>query len=179
MRKLLATFAALLVAFPAAAATTTITLPSTTTAYTAGQLMANSATANLVVVPQFSVNAQSPTYDVIISRGQLFINDATATAWGSQKITIDLWSAAPTFTNGDRGTFSPATGTAYHLAAFTCFMSAEYGDGVWGECSINTGNALVISAVNPTTVYWTATALTGSGTTGASKVVTFIPEIAR
>ena len=155
------------------------TLPSTTTAYTANQLMANSATAGSVVVPSFSVSAQSPGFDVIIPRLQLFINDTTASSWNAQQITIDLWSAAPTFTNGDRGTYSPATGTASHLAAFTCTMSAVYGDGLYGECSINTGQALSIPAPGPTQIFWTATAKTGSGTTGASKTVTLNPEVAR
>jgi hypothetical protein len=175
MRPILALLVWAILAFGAVAASSSFTLPSTTTGYSAGQLMANSATAGSVVVPSFSL--QGMTFDAIIPRGEIFINDSTSTAWGGQTITVDLWSAAPTFANGDRGAFSPATGTASHLAAFTCKMSAEYGDGVWGECGIVTGNALIFPAATPVTVYWTATATTGSGTTGASKVVSFTPEV--
>lgn len=160
-------------------AASSFTLPATTTAYTAGQLMANSATGASVVVPSFNVNAIAGSADVVLHRGELWIGDTTAASWNGQKITIDLWSAAPTFTNGDRSTFSPTTGTANHLAAFTCTMSSIFGDGVWGECTINNGSALIISGTGPTQIFWTATALTGSGTTGASKTVQFIPEAVR
>lgn len=170
---------AMCLAAPAVAAPSSFILPATTTAYTAGQLMANSATGASVVVPSFNVNSMAGSSDVVLHRGEIWINDTTASSWNGQKITIDLWSAAPTFTNGDRSTFSPTTGTATHLAAFTCTMSSIYGDGVWGECSINTGAALIISGNNPVQVFWTATALTGSGTTGASKTVQFIPEAVR
>lgn len=178
MRRILWAMLALLpnVAF---AAPSSFTLPATTTAYTAGQLMANSATGGSVVVPSFNVNSMAGSSDVVLHRGELWINDTTASSWNGQKITIDLWSLAPTFANGDRSTFSPTTGTANHLAAFTCTMSNIYGDGVWGECTINNGSALIISGNNPTQVFWTATALTGSGTTGASKTVTFLPEAIR
>jgi hypothetical protein len=160
-------------------AASSFTLPATTTAYTAGQLMANSATGASVVVPSFNINSMAGSSDIVLHRGQLWINDTTASSWNGQKITIDLWSVAPTFTTGDRSTFSPTTGTANHMAAFTCTMSLIYGDGVWGECSINTGSALIISGNNPTQIFWTATALSGSGTTGASKTVQFIPEAVR
>ena len=153
------------------------TLPSATTAYTAGQLMANSATAGSVVVPSFTLQNVSDT-TTFITRGQLQISDSTSTAWGGQTITIDLWSAAPTFTNGDRGAYLPATNTDFHLATFTCTMSAEYGDGVYGECSVAVGNTITITAVSPTKICWTTTATTGSGVTGASKTVSFTPEIA-
>lgn len=152
------------------------TLPSTTTAYTAGQLMANSATGASVVVPSFVLQSFT-TNEIVLSRGRLSINDTTAASWNAQTITIDLWSAAPTFANGDRSTYLPATGTANHLGALTCVMSAVYGDGLYAECSVATGNFISIPAAAPTTIYWTATATTGSGTTGASKVVTFNPEV--
>jgi hypothetical protein len=179
MLRLVALIFSFAFALPALAANSTFTLPSSTTAYTAGQLMANSATGASVVVPSFSVSPQSAGFDVIVARGELFINDTTAASWNGQTITIHLWSAAPTFTNGDRSIYSPTTGTANHLAAFDCVMSSIYGDGVYGECSINTGNAAVLSIVSPTRIWWTAVAKTGSGTTGASKTVTFIPEIYR
>lgn len=155
--------------------TSTLTLPSTTTAYTAGQLIANSATAGSVVVPSFAI--ANSAGGAIIPRLRLSTNDATSTAWGAQTIQVDLWSAAPTFTNGDRGTWSPATGAAGHLATYSCVMSAEYGDGAWASCSLNVGNALSVKLASGTAVYWTLDALTGSGVTGASKVFTLVAEV--
>jgi hypothetical protein len=113
--------------------TSTLTLTSSTSAYTAGQFIANNATAGSVTVPSFAI--ANSAGGALISRLRLTTNDATSTAWGGQTITVDLWSAAPTFTNGDRGAWSPATGTANHLGAFSCAMSAEYGDGAYGECA--------------------------------------------
>jgi hypothetical protein len=155
--------------------TSTLTLPATTTAYTAGQLIANSATAGSVVVPSFAVaNSAGGVY---IPRLRLTTNDSTSTAWGAQTITVDLWSAAPTFTNGDRGTWSPATGTANHVAQYSCVMSAEYGDGAFSECAVTPGNLATFKLASGTAVFWTLNAKTGSGVTGASKVFTLTAEL--
>ena len=157
----------------AATVSSTLQLPSATTAYTAAQLIATSATAGSVVVPSFTVPGGWQT--AMIVRLRLSSNDATGTAWGAQTITVDLWSAAPTLTNGDRAAYSPATGVANHLGSFDCIMSAVYGDGVYGECAPNVGN-IALANTSTATIYWTLTAKTGSGVTGASKVFTLRPE---
>ena len=97
---------------------------------------------------------------------RLYSNDTTSTAWANASVQIDLWDTAPTWTNGDHGTWLPATGTGHHLAAFTCvFPSAVWGDGIETNCSINVGNYLSTVA---TTIYWSAEALGGSGVLSAS-----------
>ena len=111
---------------------------------------------------------------------RLTTNDATSTAWGAQTIQIDLWSAAPTFaTTGDRGAFNTdfATGSAGHLGAFTCVMSAELADGAYSECYPTIGNYALPKLASGTSIFWTAQAVTGSGTTGASKVFTLTAEM--
>lgn len=153
----------------------TLTLPSTTTAYSATTLIANSATAGSVVVPSFTIS--NVNNKGAIPRVRLSTNDTTSTAWGAASINVDLWSSPPTFTNGDRGTWSPATGTANHLATYNCTMSAEYGDGAFAECGISVGNFALSSLASGTVLYWTLEAVSGSGTTGASKVFTLTPEI--
>jgi hypothetical protein len=155
--------------------TSTLTLPSTTTAYAAGQLIANSATAGSVVVPSFSIANSGG--GAAIPRLRLSTNDTTSTAWGAVNIQIDLWSAAPTFTNGDRGAFLPATGTGAHLGAYTCTMSAEYGDGAYAECAPLVGNFSLPALASGTSIFWTMQAVSASGVTGASKVFTLTPEI--
>lgn len=152
----------------------TLTLTSATTAYTAGQLIASSATAGSVVVPSFAI--ANSAGGAIIARLRLSTNDATSTAWGGQTIQVDLWSAAPTFTNGDRGAWSPATGSANHLGAFSCLMSAEYGDGAFGECFPVVGNAVMPKLASGTAIFWSLDAVTGSGITGASKIFTVTAE---
>lgn len=151
----------------------TLQLTSTTTAYTAGQLIATSATAAQVVVPSFAI--PQGYQSAAIPRIRLSTNDSTSTAWGAQTITVDFWAAAPTFTNGDRGAYSPATGTGNHLAAYSCVMSAEYGDGAYAECAVTVGN-FALSSVSTGKIFWSMTATTGSGVTGATKVFTMTPE---
>ena len=147
---------------PTVTTASVLTRPASATAYTAGQLIASSATAGSIVNPSFSM----PTLGGAIPRLRLSSNDTTSTAWASASIQIDLWSSAPTWTNGDHGTWLPATGSAAHLASYTCtFPSAVWGDGLATECTINQGNYASIVA---TTVYWSAQALGGSGVLSAS-----------
>ena len=160
----------------------TLTLPSTTTAYTAGNLICTSATVgtcNTALASQ-TLTIGNTAGAVSIQRMRLTTNDATSTAWGAQTIQIDLWSAAPTFaTTGDRGSFTAdfLTGSAGHLGAFTCVMSAELADGAYSECYPNVGNAALIRLASGTSIFWTAQAVTGSGVTGASKVFTLTAEL--
>lgn len=153
--------------------TSTLTLPSSTTAYAAGQLIANSATAASVAAPSFAI--QSPG-SAIIPRLRLTTNDATATAWGGASIQVDLWSVAPAFVNGDRGSWSIATGSGSHLGAYSCTMSVEYGDGAYAECAPTVGTISVPKLASGSAIYWTLQAASGSGVTGASKVFTLTAE---
>lgn len=155
--------------------TSTLTLTATTTAYTAGQLIANNATAGSVTNSSFAI--ANTAGGVYIPRLRLSTNDATSTAWGGQTIQVDLWSASPTWTNGDRAAWSPATGTGAHLATYSCVMSAEYGDGAYAECGVSPGNLATVRLASGTTVYWSLQAKTGSGITGASKVFTLTAEL--
>jgi hypothetical protein len=156
--------------------TSTLTLTSATTAYGAGQLIANNATAASVVVPSFSIANSGG--GALIPRLRLSVNDATSTAWGAVSIQVDLWSQAPTFSNGDRGAWSPATGTATHLGAYACTMSAEYGDGAFAECAPAVGSVSAPKLASGASVYWTLQAVAASGVTGASKVWTLTAELA-
>lgn len=151
----------------------TLTLPSTTTAYSASTLIASSGTAGSVVVPTLTVANSAGAF--AISRLRLSTNDTVSTSWGAQRIQVDLWTAAPTFSNGDRGTWAVATGAGAHWASYTCTMSAVGGDGTYGECTANYGSP-TLKLASGTTLYWTLEALTGSGVTGASKVFTLIAE---
>jgi hypothetical protein len=155
--------------------TSTLTLTSTTTAYTAGQLIANNATAGSITVPSFAI--ANSAGGAMIPRLRLSTNDATSTAWGGKSIQVDLWTAAPTFSTGDRTTFTPATGTASHLGSYSCTMSAEYGDGAYAECAPNVGSFVLPKLGSGTAIYWTLIAVTGSGVTGASKVWTVTAEL--
>lgn len=162
--------------------TSTLTLPSTTTAYTAGNLICSSATVATcnTTLASTSFSIVNSAGGAIIARLRLMTNDSTSTAWGGQTIAVDLWSAAPTFaTTGDRASFVTdfATGTAGHLATFNCTIASELADGAYSSCAPSVGNAAVIKLASGASIYWTLTATTGSGTTGASKVFTLIAEL--
>jgi hypothetical protein len=128
-----------------------------------------------VVNPSFAIATSAG--GAVINRLRLTSNDATSTAWGGQTVRVDLWTTTPTWTNGDRGAWSPATQTGAHLASFTCTMSAEYGDGVYSECSPLVGNYTTVKLASGTSVFWSLDALSGSGVTGASKTWTLTAEL--
>lgn len=162
--------------------TSTLTLPATTTAYTAGQLACTNATAATcnTALSSTSFAIANSAGGASISRLRISTNDTTSTAWVGQTVQIDLWTAAPTFTNGDRGTWLPATGSASHLATFTCtFPTPVWGDGLGTECqlAVGTGNAANPKLGSGTSIFWSLDALTGSGVTGASKVFTLAAEV--
>src|ERR1700730_14367879 len=92
--------------------TSTLTRPANTTAYAANQLIASSTTAGSVVVHSFSI----ATGGAILSRLRLRTN--ATSGWGGVNLSINLWSAAPTYTNGNGGAYAAATGSADWLANF-------------------------------------------------------------
>ncbi len=156
--------------------TSTLTMTSATTAYTAGQLIATSATAGSIVNPSFAI--ANSAGGAAIPRVRLSNNDTTPTAWPGVSIQVDLWTATPTWTNGDRGTWRPATGAAAHLGAYSCTMSTPVGgDGYFAECAPAVGNFAAVKLPSGTSVFWSLKAVTASGVTGASKVWTLVAEL--
>lgn len=127
--------------------TSTLTRPANTTAYSSGQLVASSTTAGSVVVPSFTLAGGRG----FIPRLRLATN--VTTGWSGATLTVTLWRAAPTYTNGDGGTYAVATGGANHLATFACTL-AQYGDGAAGECSVSPGNFATIALSAGALVYW-------------------------
>ena len=148
---------------PQIPAVSTLNLTANSSAYTAGQLIANNATAGSVTSPSITF----PAAGGAAPRLRLWSDDTTATAWAGASVQIDLWDAAPTWTNGDHAAWLPATGSAHHIAAYSCaFPAAVWGDGIATECTPNQGSYASIVA---TTVYWSAEATSGSGVLGGSK----------
>ena len=155
--------------------TSTLTLPATTTNYSVGNLIANSATAGSVVVPSFAIANSAGA--VQLCGGVLTSNDSTSTAWGAATIQIDFWRVAPTFTNGNLGAYAVATGSAAYIGSATVVLSPVAGDGVYGRFTPTVGNCFSPKLASGTSIFWTLQAITGSGTLGASKVFTITPEL--
>ena len=118
--------------------TSTLTLTSATTAYSSGQLIANNATAGSVVVPSVTL----PLSNLFSPRVRLSINDSTSTARGGVGVQIDsVVYGSDVHQPGIVGTFAVATGSASHLATYSCVLSAVNGDGVYSECGPSVGSA--------------------------------------
>lgn len=100
----------------------TLTRPANTTAYggtvSTPQLIASSTTAGSIVVPTF--NIQNPNTNIIVPGGSLVTN--VTTGWGGVALLIDLWTNAPTFSNGDGGTYAVATGSTFQRAQYSCTL---------------------------------------------------------
>ena len=152
----------------------TLTLTSATTAYSASQFVANSATAGSVVVPTFPVSQQFQSAAIV--GGRVSINDPTSVGWIGATVNIDLWSSAPTFTNGDRAAWAVATGAAAHLGTLNCGAFNAAGDGVYAECSVAVANFRLPRLPSGSIVYWTVETTSATSTTAASKTLTFTPE---
>lgn len=153
----------------------TITLPAATTLYGANTLVANSATAGSVVNPFFTI--PNTAGGAAIPRIRLSTNDTVATGWPQALMQIDLWTTTPTWTNGDRAAWLPATGAGAHLASYTCQLGAAWGDGIAGECYPTVGSFASVKLASGTSIFWSLQTLSGTpGVVGVSKVWTAIAE---
>jgi len=97
--------------------THTFTRPADTTAYAAGDLVANSVTAGAVAPMQFPVgmlNGRGKINGARIATTNPVVTLAT--------FTLHLFAAAPVVTNGDNGALAVATGLTY-LGAIACDMA--------------------------------------------------------
>lgn len=147
------------------------TRPADTTAYASGDLIANSTTAGSVVLPTCVV-ARFAAGSGLLTRFRLYTN--VTTGWGSAVITINLWSAQPTYTNGDNGAYAVATGAAGYLGQ-TQVTLTQFGDGAAGQGAISVGNFAGLKLASGQVIYWdmqVAAALTPI----SGQTFTLVPE---
>jgi len=155
--------AALAQVSPYATAPSSTLTSGTATSLSAGQLIASSATAGSIVVPSFPISNASG--GALIPKLVLTVN--ATSGWSGAQVQVDLWYAAPTFTNGDGGTYAPATGAAGYLGSLTCTFGStvgsatlgQAGDGAYAECSPNAGTVMAPHLPTGTSIYWTLVSL--------------------
>jgi len=152
----------------------------TATSLSAGQLIASSTTAASIVVPYFSLpNAGG---GAIVPK--LLLWTSATSGWSGLSVQIDTWASAPTFTNGDGGTYAVATGSAAYLGSYNCTFGGvqgsanlgQAGDGAYAECVPSSGVVNVPrlpgSAASTSPVYWSMVSLsTATKTAGATFIV--------
>lgn len=132
-----------------------LTRPADTNAYASGDLIASSTTAGSVVVPscivaRFPAGASGPNSG-IVTRFRLATN--VTTGWGSAVITLNFWSAAPTYTNGDNGAYAVATGAAGYLGQVSVTLT-QFGDGAAGQGAWAVGNFAALRTSVGQVIYW-------------------------
>ena len=135
----------------------------TATSLSAGQIIASSSTAGSIVVPSFSIAYANGS--AIVPK-LILVTNATS-GWSAAQTQIDTWSSAPTFTNGDGGTYAVATGSANYLGSYTCTFGGvsgsanlgQAGDGAYAECVPNSGTVNIPKLSNGNLVYWSMLSL--------------------
>lgn len=101
--------------------------PADTTAYAAGDLVANNTTAGSVV--PLEVVAGSNGQTVMLRRMILRKSGTTAT---NAAFRVHVFTTAPTVGNGDNGALSISTGAAAYVGTFSIGAVRAFGDGVVG-----------------------------------------------
>jgi hypothetical protein len=130
--------------------TSILTRPANTTAYASGQLIADNVTAGSIGSHSFAISTSAG--GAIIPRLRLRTN--ATSGWGGVNVSINLWSAAPTYTNGDGGAYAPATGGASWLTNFLVSAMVQFGDGAVGAGSPTIANEMMIKLASGTAIFW-------------------------
>jgi hypothetical protein len=101
------------------------TRPNNTTPYAAGQLVANSVTAGLVVPMAFTVGGNSMPGQFRLSRIRLFKSGTSST---NAQFRLHLYGAVPSVANGDGGVWS-TSGAAFYLGSIDVSSMKAFTDG--------------------------------------------------
>jgi hypothetical protein len=146
------------------------TRPNDTTAYSIGDLVANSTTAGSVVPMSFTVGSAVGSFR--LTRVRL---SKTGTATTGATFRVHLYqSAAPTFANGDNGAWS-SNSAANWLGNIDVSSMLAFSDGASGTGSPAAGSELFIKTSAGNTIYAVLAAL-GAYTPTAQEVFSLMLE---
>jgi hypothetical protein len=101
------------------------TRPNNTTAYSSGQLVANSVTAGAVVPLAFTVGGNSMPGQFRLSRIRLFKSGTSST---NAQFRLHLYASSPSVANGDGGAWS-TSGAAFYLGSIDVPGMKAFTDG--------------------------------------------------
>ena len=154
--------------------TSVLTRPANTTAYagsfTAAQSIASSVTAGSVVVPSFPI--ANPGGHVAIPLMSISTN--VTTGWGGVALLVTLWNSAPTYSTGDGGTYTVATGAGKLPQQYSVTLT-QFGDGASGVLVPLNGTVPVIAPLTAS-VYWDI-AIQASATPISGQTFTLVPQV--
>ena len=122
----------------------------TATAITAtNNLIASSTTAGSIVVPSFAIanaggGGLTPKFNLTTS---------ATSGWGAASVYVNLYSAAPTYANGDGGVWSPTVTTGAWLDQYTCTFT-QFVTNAQAICVPVNGTVSVLKLASGTAIYW-------------------------
>ena len=148
--------------------TSTLTRPADANIYAALDMIANNTTGASVTVPSLTV-ARVATGSLIIRRVRLVTNHTTS--FDAVVLRVRLWTAAPTYTNGDNAAYLLAGGAANFLGQFDITM-VQHADGAVGVGVPSVGGEVGIKLASGSSVYWDLQVTSGTPTPASGK--TFI-----
>lgn len=131
------------------------TRPADTTAYTIGDLVANSVTAGSVIPMAFKLDNSFPMGQFRLTRARIYKNGAVVT---NANFRLHLYQALPTVTNGDNGAWL-STGSADWLGNIDIPSMLVFSDGAAGSGSAAAGSELLIRQKQGATIYGLLVAL--------------------
>ena len=142
-----------------------------TTAYAQNDLIADTETAGSIVVPSLLVPKR---HFLEVLGAHLHSNLGTGAT--TLSVHVDLWSVAPTFTNGDNGAYVVATGAASWLGNLTsdvvdknAFADGFAVDLVLGDAYSSVGaRPTIIKPLSDGLVYWSMFEVDATGFTPIS-----------
>lgn len=161
------------VGFTANPASGVLTAVGGATGYAINDLIASSATANLIVVPSMTI-ARVAAGSGFISKIRLVSNEASGLAGAGVKLR--LWTAAPTYTNGDNGAYAVATGMAGRLGVYTGTFEQGADGAVADLTDASGGSGDPFKLASGLLVYWDLQATTAI-TLAAGKTFTAYPQV--
>jgi hypothetical protein len=150
--------------------TSTGTAVTATLTYAAAELIGSATASGSVVVPSFAI--QTTSGGAIISRLRLVTN--ATSGWGNVQLSINLWTAPPTYTNGDGGAYA-ATGASNWLGNFLVSL-IQFVDGAAGGGVLAGANEMALKLASGTTIYWDPQILT-TAMPIVSQTFTLVPEL--
>jgi hypothetical protein len=132
-----------------------------TVTYVSGGFIGSAAAAGSVVVPSFAM----PAAGLLISRVRIntnvtgtlnagsYNNAAGTNPWNNANLSVSLWTAAPTYANGDGGPYAPATGGANLLANFLVGLT-QFGDQASGSGPLTSAGQMALKLGAAQNIFW-------------------------
>jgi hypothetical protein len=153
----------------AIASTNSGTAVTATLTYASGELVGSAVAAGSIVVPAWAMAATG----ALMNRVRVRTN--ATSGWNGVNLSINLWTAAPTYTNGDAQPYAPATGSAAWVANFLVGLT-QFGDGSTGAGQLTGTNQMALKLAALQNIFWDVQILSAA-TPIAGQTFTLIPEL--